>query len=236
MDYKVYLGRSGLKFQYTHNAKYDSRIDPGASNIIDVYILTKSYDTYYRQWVRGAILDKPLPPSSDELYNIVAPSLNLIKSISDEIIYHPVNYKILFGSTASSELQATFKITKTPGQVISDNDIKSQVIAAINDFFVLDNWDFGDTFFFTELATYVTTTVAPKISNFVIVPKHNSINFGGLYEIKSTMNEILINGATVNDIEIISGITASNIKSSNLITENNTINRQFITSSAYGSN
>jgi hypothetical protein len=236
IDYKVYVGRSGLKFQYVHNAKYDSRIDPGASNIIDVYILTKSYDTYYRQWVSGAITTKPLPPSSEELYNIVAPSLNLIKSISDEVIYHPVNYKILFGTTASSELQATFKITKTPGQVISDNDVKSQVIAAINDFFVLDNWDFGDTFFFTELATYVTTKVAPNISNFVIVPKHNSINFGGLYEIKSAMNEILINGATVNDIEIISGITASNIKSSNLITENNTINRQFITSSAYGSN
>jgi hypothetical protein len=236
LDYKVYTGRSGLKFQYKHNANYDSRIDPGASNIIDVYVLTKSYDTLYRQWVSGAITEKPLPLSSDELYNIVAPSLNLIKSISDEIIYHPVNYKILFGVSASPELQATFKITKTPGQVISDNDIKSQVISAINDFFALDNWDFGDTFFFTELSTYVSTKVSPNISNFVIVPKHNSINFGGLYEIKSSMNEILINGATVNDIEIISGITATNIKSSNLITQNNTISQQFITSSAYGSN
>lgn len=236
LDYKVYNGRSNLKFQYKHNARYDSRIDPGASNIIDVYILTKSYDTLYRQWVNGSILEKPLPPGSDELYNIVASSLNLIKTISDEVIYHPVNYKILFGATASPELQATFKITKTPGQVISDNDIKSQVIVAINDFFVLDNWEFGDTFFFTELATYVTNKVSPYVSNFIIVPRHGSINFGGLYEIKSAMDEILINGATVNDIEIISGITASNIKSSNIIIDNNTINRQFITSSTYGSN
>jgi hypothetical protein len=236
LDYKVYNGRSNLKFQYTHTARYDSRIDPGASNIIDVYILTKSYDTLYRQWVNGSISERPLPPGSDELYNMVASSLNLIKTISDEVIYHPVNYKILFGETAAPELQATFKITKTPGQVISDNDVKSQVISAINEFFVLDNWEFGDTFFFTELATYITNKVSPYISNFVIVPRHNNINFGGLYEIKSEMNEILINGATVNDIEIISGITASNIKSSNLITNNTTINRQFITSSAYGSN
>jgi hypothetical protein len=235
-DYKVYSGRPNLKFQYVHNASYDSRIDPGASNIIDVYILTKSYDTMFRQWVNGSISTKPLPPSSDEIYNMVAPSLNLIKSISDEVIYHPVFYKILFGSSAALELQATFKITKTPGQVVSDNDVKSQVITAINDFFALDNWDFGDTFYFTELATYVMNKVAPIISNFVIVPKHTSINFGGLYEIKSLSNEILINGATVTDIEIITGITATNIKSSNLTVDNNTINQQFITSSSYGSN
>lgn len=235
-DYKVYTGRDKLKFQYTHNANYDSRIDPGASNIIDVYILTKSYDALFRKWVSGAISYKPLPPSSDELYNVVAPSLNLIKSISDEIVYHPVIYKVLFGIDAAPELQATFKITKTPGQVISDNDVKSQVISAINEFFSLDNWDFGDTFFFTELATYVMTKLSPAISNFVIVPKHSNINFGGLYEIKSENNEILINGAAVTDIEIISGITATNIKSSNLTIDNNTINRQFITSSIYGSN
>lgn len=236
LDYKVYRGRDKLKFQYKHNANYDSRIDPGASNIIDVYILTKSYDTLFRQWVNGSISYKPLPPSSDELYNTVAPTLNLIKSISDEIIYHPVNYKVLFGSDAAPELQATFKITKTPGQVISDNDVKSQVISAINEFFSLDNWDFGDTFFFTELSTYVTNKVSPNISNFVIVPKHSNINFGGLFEIKSANNEILINGASVNDVEIIAGITATNIKSSNLTVDNNTINRQFITSSIYGSN
>ena len=236
LDYKVYNGRSNIKFQYTHNAGYNSRIDPSASNIIDVYILTKSYDIYMRQWISGSIATKPLPPSSDELYNTVAPSLNLIKSISDEIIYHPVTYKILFGASAAPEVQATFKITKTPGQVISDNDIKSKVIVAINTFFALDNWDFGDTFYFTELSTYVCNQVAPYISNFVIVPKHSELNFGGLFEIKSLSNQILLSSATVSDIEVVAGLTSSNIKSSNLIANNNTTNNQVITSSSYGSN
>ena len=235
LDYKVYEGRSNLKFQYIHNANYESRIDPGLSNIIDVYILTKSYDTEFRKWVVGSVSSKPLPPSSAELYNIVAPTLNLIKSISDEVIYHSVNYKILFGASADPELQAVFKITKTPGLVVSDNDVKSRVITAINTFFNLDNWDFGDTFFFTELSTYVMNELTPYISNFVIVPRKQGLNFGSLYEIKSTSNEILINGATVNDIEIISGITASNIKTSNILTLDNTINRQTISSSSYGS-
>jgi hypothetical protein len=199
-----------------------------------VHVLTKGYDTAFRQWINGAAISKPLPPSADELYNTLSPSLNLIKSISDEIIYHAVNYKILFGATADPELQAVFKITKTPGQIISDNDIKSQVIVAINTFFNLDNWDFGDTFFFTELATFVMNQLAPKISNFVIVPRRQGLNFGSLFEVKSLSNQLLINGATVDDIELISGITATNIKTSNVMSLDSTINRQSITSSTYG--
>jgi hypothetical protein len=236
LDYRVYSGRDKLRFQYIHNANYDARIDPSVSNIIDVYILTRSYDIAIRQWVSGVISEKPLPPGTDELYNLVAPSLNLIKSISDEVVYHPVTYKILFGESADPEVQAIFKITKTPGRVISDNDIKSQVITAINKFFSLDNWDFGDTFFFSELATFVMNDVSPNLSNFVIVPKHDSLNFGGLFEIRSLSNQILINGATVNDIEIVSGLTSTNIKSSNISTQSNTTIRQTITSSSYGSN
>jgi hypothetical protein len=144
-------------------------------------------------------------------------------------------YKILFGASAALELQATFKITKTPGLVVSDNDVKSRVITAINSFFNLDNWDFGDTFFFTELVTYVMNELTPDISNFVIVPRKQGLNFGSLYEIKSLSNEILINGATVDDIEVISGITASNIKTSNSASIDSLTNQQNISSSSYGS-
>ena len=237
LDYKVYIGRDNLKFQYTHSADYESRIDPGVSNIIDVYVLSKNYDVAFRQWVNGATMSKPLPPSSDELYNTLSPNLNLIKSISDEVVYHPVSYKVLFGSGSLPNLQASFKLTKTPGVVMSDNDIKSQVITAINSFFSLENWDFGDTFYFTELSTYVMNKLAPNISNFVIVPRKGDLNFGSLFEIKSLSNELFINGATVNDIEIISGITASNIKSiSGTSVDTTYISQQTVTSSSYGSN
>lgn len=234
LDYKVYLGRSNLKFQYTHSADYESRIDPGVSNIMDIFVLTKSYDTLYRQWLSGSITDKPLPPSSNELYNTLAPSLNLIKAVSDEIVFHPVSYTVLFGSTADLSLQATFKITKNKDQVISDSEMKSKVITAINQFFSLDNWDFGDTFYFTELAAYVIKELAPDITNFVIVPKQSGLNFGSLFEIKSSSDKLFINGATVDDIEIISGITPSNIKTINGATPNSYVTEQIITSSLYG--
>jgi hypothetical protein len=236
LDYKVFIGRDNLKFQYTHSANYESRVDPGSSNVMDVFVLTKGYDTSFRQWLNGAGTIKPLAPSSDELYNTVAPSLNLIKSISDEIIYHPVSYKILFGPTAEEDVQASFKIVKNAGQVLTDNEAKARVITAMNQFFALENWDFGDTFYFTELATYVVNQLAPDISNFVIVPRQSGLNFGSLFEIKSATDQIFINGATVNDIEIISGITSSAIKSTSSTTVASTAtSQQTITSSTYGS-
>jgi hypothetical protein len=212
LDYKVYVGRHDLKFQYTHSADYNSRIDPGASNIIDVYILTKNYDIDYRQWLANNSLTYPLPPSSDELYNLIAPNLNLIKSISDEIVYHPVSYKVLFGAVADREVQATFKVTKNISSVSSDNDIKARVVTALNSFFALENWNFGDTFYFTELATYVMNQLTPDITNFVIVPLQTDLYFGSLFEISCPSNQIFVNGATVDNIEIISGITGSNIR------------------------
>ena len=237
LDYKVYIGRDKLRFQYVHNADYDSRIDPGASNIIDVYLLTKSYDALYRQWLSGSTTTKPLPPSSNELYDLVAPSLNLIKSISDEIIYHPAKYKVLFGSSATPDLQASFKVIKNLNQVVSDNDVKTRVISAMEEFFALENWDFGDTFYFSELATYVMSQLAPDISSFVIVPRLNGLGFGSLFEIKSASDELFVNGATVDDIEITTGITSSSIKSvAGTTTQTSIISQQNVTSSSYGVN
>lgn len=120
--------------------------------------------------------------------------------------------------------------------MISDNDIKARVIVAINEFFALENWDFGDTFYFTELATYVMNQLAPDIVNFVIVPRQSGLNFGSLFEIRSASDQLFVNGSTVDDIEIISGITSSNIKSvSGTSTDSTVSSQQSITSSQYGS-
>ena len=236
LDYKVFVGRPDLKFQYTHSADNQSRIDPGVSNIIDIFVLTKGYDIVFRQWLAGSITTKPLAPSSDELYNTIAPSLNLIKSISDEIIYHPVKYKILFGAKADAQYRAQFKVIINPAVVISTNDIKTQILAAINIFFQLGNFDFGDTFYFTELATYVMNTLSPKITNFVIVPTGNTLSFGGLFEITAGPDELFISAATVDNIDIVTAITPTTINSlGNVTSLNNVLSNQSLTSSAYGS-
>lgn len=217
-DYVAHVGRDKIKFQYIHTVDGNTRLDPSSSNIIDMYILTRTYDLDFRLWLQGTLESKPLLPSSDSLYSNFNNELAKIKSISDTIIYHPVKYKILFGEQATTDLQATFKIVKNPDRVLNDSDIKSRVIEAINEFFALENWDFGDTFYFSELSTYVMTQLAPDVSTFVIVPNAGNQAFGSLYEIKSENDEIFINGAKVQNIEIIDAVTASKLKASGSIT------------------
>jgi hypothetical protein len=223
--YKAFNGRSDLKFHYVHVADYNARIDPSASNLIDVYMLTKNYDRNYRLFLDNQLPTAPLPPSPDELFRSYGAALNKIKSISDEVIYHPVKYKPLFGQQATSDLQCVFKIVKNPDQVINDSDLKTRSIEAINQYFALENWDFGDTFYFQELATYVMNRLAPDLVTFVIVPKQPTQAFGSLFEIRSESDEIFINSATVADIDIINEVTASRLSSTgNVVTATNTQN------------
>lgn len=210
--YHAFVGRAGLKFQYIHNANVDRRIDPSASNIIDVYLLTKTYDTEFRNYLRGAVDTIPSPPSSESLRITYGSALNLIKTISDEIIYYPVNYKVLFGATAVPSLQAQFKVVKNSTKSINDNDLKVRIVSAINSFFDVANWDFGDRFYVGELITHITNSVSPDISNLVIVPTQASQTFGSLFEIQSNPDELFVSGATVDNIEIVAAITASEIR------------------------
>jgi hypothetical protein len=205
-------GRSNLKFQYIHNASIDRRIDPSSSNIMDIYLLIKSYDDSFRTYLAGGTTVEPTAPSSDSLRISFGAKLNAIKSISDEIIYHPVQYKALFGSKADTKLQAQFKLVKNPSRSINDNDLKVRVVTAINEFFDIANWDFGDRFYLSELVTYILNQVSPDVSNIVIVPRQTDQSFGSLFEIQSGPDEIFVNAATVDDIEIVSSISASEVR------------------------
>lgn len=234
LDYKVFLGRDNLKFQYIHSADYDSRIDPGSSNIIDIFVLTSSYDTQFRQWLAGANVTEPKPPGSDELHSLLSTNLNQIKSISDEVIYHPVSYKLLFGSEAEESLQANFNVIMNPSSSVSPADVTARILSAINQFFALSNWEFGDVFYFTELSTYVMNQLAPDITNFVIVPKQSGQYFGSLFEIQCPSNQIFLSCATADDINVVAGFTSSNLKTVTGVALSTVVATQQITSANYG--
>jgi hypothetical protein len=231
-DYQARKGRGSISFQYKHHAGQETRIDPSVSNIVDVYLLERTYDNLYRIWLQdgGA---KPMPSTSDQLRINYSGTLNPLKSLSDQIIYHPVKYTILFGSTAEEELQATFKVVKNTKTNVSDAVIKTRVIAAVNEFFALDNWDFGDTFYFTELAAYVHNQLAPDLLTAVIVPNQSGQGFGSLFQLDSAADEIFISGATVDDVSIISALGANQLASSgNVITSTSTATTNTTTGSA----
>jgi hypothetical protein len=242
-DYIARRGRSSIDFQYRHHAGQDTRIDPSVSNIIDIYMLERTYDTQFRTWLQAGGT-KPLPSTSDQLRISYSGTLNPIKGLSDQIIYHPVKYKILFGTTADEQYQATFKVVKNSATNVSNAVIKTRVIAAINEFFALNNFDFGDTFYFTELAAYIHNNLAPDLLTVVIVPNQSGQAFGSLFQISSAADEIFISGATVDDVQIIDALGANQLAASGTVVTSTTTTTSntrstsavsSVTTSTYGS-
>lgn len=211
-EYIARIGRQNLQYQYRHNSPNNRRIDPSPNNIMDLYILTKSYNTQYTAWIRDTSnkVTQPVAPTTEELRTDFG-TLENLKALSDTIIYNSVKFKPIFGAKADSVLQATFKIVKNPNITVSDNDIKAQVVSAINNYFDITNWDFGESFYFSELSAYLHNKLTPNVSSIIIVPSSSTAQFGGLYQINAEPNEIIVSAATVDNIEIISAITAAQL-------------------------
>jgi hypothetical protein len=212
-DILAFTGRQDLFFQYRHNAPLSRRIDPGTTNIIDIYLVTQSYYTAYQNYIKDSTgtIPEPAPPTIDELSASYS-SLNQYKMISDNVILNSVQFKPLFGTKASPELRATFKVVRNGGSTVSVSEIKSSMVAAINEYFTIDKWDFGLTFYFSELAAYLHKELGDIISTVVLVPEDPLKSFGDLYEIRCAADEIFVNAATVNNIEVIDALTASALR------------------------
>jgi hypothetical protein len=214
-QYKFETGLQNLYFQYRHNSPNTNRVDPNISNIVDIYVLTSAYNSAYRRYIQDITnrLSEPVAPTSTELQVDYA-ELENFKTISDTMIFHSAVFKPLFGAKAESALQAVFKVVKNTSLNITDTDVKTSVVNAINNYFAAENWDFGETFYFSELAAYLHKELTPKVASVVIVPRDPDVDFGALYQINCEPNEIIISAATANDVEIISSINVNQLNQS----------------------
>jgi hypothetical protein len=215
-SYIYQIGRNNLSFLWKHYAPHDHRIDPAITNIIDIYVLTSQYDTDLRNWIKtsGSPLTIPKPPTETELRNTFS-SLEDYKMISDTIIWRPGIYKLLFGKAADSQYQATFQIIPVLGTSKSSGELKIGVIQAIDDFFLVSNWDFGETFYYTELAAYIHQRLATSLATVVIVPTYGDSKFGSLFQVKAESNEIFVSCATIDNVEIVTNLNSTNLRIGN---------------------
>jgi hypothetical protein len=212
-DYLARVGRQDLYFQYRHNSPLTSRIDPGSTNIIDVYVVTNAYYTAYINWLQDTTgtVSEPSAPTIDQL-NTAYQGLQNYKMISDNMILNTVDFQPLFGQKAEPALRATIKVIRAFGSTASVSTIKNLVVSNMNAYFNLDTWNFGDTFYFSELAAYIHQNISDVVSSVVLVPLDTQKSFGDLYEIRSAPNQIFVNGATVNDVEVITALTSTNLQ------------------------
>ena len=213
VEWLARVGRPSLYFQYRHNAPLSDRIDPGTTNIIDLYVVTLAYYNAYTNWIRDTTgtVTEPAVPTISEL-DTAYQGLNNYKMISDNIVLNSVTFKPLFGPKAALNLQATIKVIRAPNSTASDSEIKSTVVANLNQYFDIAAWNFGDTFYFSELAAYIHRNMGSIVSSVVLVPIDPLKYFGDLYEIRSAPNEIFVNAAGVSSVEVITALTSTNLR------------------------
>ena len=212
-QYSMKPGRQGLQFQYRHNSNNTTRINPATTNIIDLYVVTQAYYTQYQNWIQDTTDTVPIPtrPTINELSQSY-PRIQDYKMLSDSAILNSVVFKPLFGPKAAAALRGTIKVIKNSNTNASDSEIRSAVLASMDDYFNINNWNFGDTFYFSELSAYIHNQIGEYVSSCVLVPNDPTMAFGDLYEIKCLPYEIFVNAATANDVIVIAALTPAELQ------------------------
>ena len=197
---------AGLDFMWQHFSPVTHLVDPSVTNIHDAFVLTSGYYNSVMDYVKGFSDISPPEPTPLELRTSYGYLLKN-KMLSDTVVLHSGKVKLLFGSKADQRFRARFKAVRSQNATFSDERIKSEIIAVIDTFFNIKNWDFGDTFYATKLIALIHQRLASQIASVVIVPTYSVNSFGSLFTIESGFDEVLQSAATVNDVEIVNELT-----------------------------
>lgn len=209
--WKRHEGRSDLNFAWFHRSPRYHLIDPSPSNIIDSFIITKGYYTALKRWLQDPLATKPDLPTPLNLRTSYGYLLDN-KMISDTIVLHPGKIKLLFGPNADAPLQCTFKVIRSADRTLTDNQIKTTLVTTVRNFFDITLWEFGETFFFTELAAAIHAALPTEISSVVLVPTLPKNQFGDMFQVLAREDEVFYPDITVNNVEIVAGYTATNLR------------------------
>lgn len=204
-------GRYPLNFAWFHRTSQYRLIDPSSTNIIDIFIIPRGYYTSVRQWLDGKTTIEPTAPTPLDLRTSYSHLLDN-KMISDTVVLHPGRFRYIFGSRAPAELQAKFKVIRSQNSTLTNSQIKVNIIQAIKQFFDINVWEFGETFYFTELATSIHNTLLTEIDSVILVPTSSRNQFGDMFQVFAREDEILQPSISVSDIDIVESFTPDNMR------------------------
>lgn len=202
---------TGLDFMWQHFSPFTNIIDPSVTNIHDAYVMTRGYYDNVINYIRGLSVTAPTAPTPLELRNSYGYLLEN-KMLSDTIVLHPGKLRLLFGSLAEPQLRAKFKVVRSPSATLTNERIKEEILNVINTYFDIDGWDFGDTFYATELLSLIHQRLPADVASVVLVPIYSTNSFGSLFTVESGIDEILQSAAELSDIEIVEALTPTIIR------------------------
>jgi hypothetical protein len=209
--YKREHGRYPLNFAWFHRTEQFHLIDPAPSNIIDIFVIPVGYYNEVTRWLDNRIDNPPVAPTPLQLRSDYAKMLDNAM-ISDTVVLHPGKFKILFGPRAPAELQCYFSVIRPVSTSLTDNEVKVRIVSIIRTFFDINSWEFGETFFATELSASIHANLGPEIDSVVLVPTYASNYFGDLFQVLSREDEFFTPDVNTSLIEIVQSYTPSNIR------------------------
>lgn len=209
--YLRHNGRYPLNFAWMHTTPRFHLVDPTASNIMDMFIINRGYYAATIRWLENKTSVPAVAPTPLDLRTSYAHLLDNAM-ISDTVILHPGIFKVLFGPRATPELRTVFKVIRPVLSSLTDNEVKVRIVDRIRTFFRIDDWAFGETFFYTELAASIHADLGPEIDSVVLVPTYAQNQFGDLFQVHSREDEMFMPDVSTSDIEIVQSYTSVNIR------------------------
>ena len=201
-NWKRERGIEGINFLWLHRTPRYHLIDPAPSNVIDAFVITRGYYADLRLWLANRIDNEPPKPTAFQLRNDYGYLIEN-KMISDTLIVQPGQIKVILGSKAAPELQASLKIIRSQNRAMSDNAVKVEIVQIVNEYFDINQWEFGQSFYFTDLASRIHNRLRTEIDSVVLVPRSNNHQFGSLFQVVASESEIIQGNISVDDIEIV---------------------------------
>lgn len=204
-------GVYGVNFLWLHRTPRYHLVDPASSNLIDMFIIPRGYYTLQKLWLNGKIDAKPAAPSSYQLRNDYGYLLQN-KMISDTVILHPGKLKVIIGANAPDILKGTIKVIRSSNRTLTGNQIKTMIVDIVNEYFDINTWEFGETFYFSELAAYIHSKMPVDIDSVVFVPTYHNHIFGDLLQVVAKEDEIIQPSISVSEIEIVESLNPRILK------------------------
>ena len=204
-------GVYGVNFLWLHRTPRYHLVDPAASNIIDMFVIPRGYYTLQKLWLAGQLESRPEAPSSFQLRNDYGYLLQN-KMISDTVVLHPGKLKVIIGKNAPDVLKGTIKVIRSSNRTLTGNQIKTMIVDIVNEYFDINKWEFGETFYFTELASFIHSKLPVDIDSVVFVPKFKNHLFGDLLQVFAKEDEIIQPSVSVSDVEIVESLNPRILK------------------------
>jgi hypothetical protein len=194
-------GKGPLDFSWAHYVSGFNITDPTPSNINDMYVLTRGYYTAMLDYLTG-LANKPTSPTPFELRTTYRALLQK-KMISDSVVLHPAKILPLFGDKAPPELRAQLKLVKAEGSRSTEDQLRTKTLSIVNDYFNVEEWGFGKTFYAQELCSVIQKRLAIDLASVVLVPQIASSSFGDMLQVSSATDEIIMTALELKDIVVI---------------------------------